>query len=71
MTMAPQSGQTRWAQHAASPPSGGGSSNPARTAAWLCSTSRVAVSKVTGPAASSARNPSRAARAGPWLSSAA
>jgi poly(3-hydroxyalkanoate) depolymerase len=73
LVTAPHSGQTRWAQHAASPPAAGPSScrrSRARTAAWLCSTSLVAVSKVSGPAEARARRrPSSVRCAGPDSSS--
>ena len=64
VVMAPHSGQTRWAQQAASPPAEGSAaarwrSSPARTAAWLWLTSRVAVSRVRGP-----RRPARSGAPG-------
>jgi poly(3-hydroxyalkanoate) depolymerase len=64
VSMAPHSGHTRWAQQAASPPSSsvGWRRTWARTAAWLSSTSRVAVSRVTGRAAASARSLPSSAR---------
>ena len=59
LSIAPHSGHTWCAQQAASPPSSGSTSwrsTWARTSAWLISTALVAVSRVTGPAAASARS---------------